>query len=59
MELKKAFMHLGTALACTALGTAAWLYWNNLLFPARPVEVVFDKQVLKSDDMLDPAGPFQ
>lgn len=51
---KKIVSHLAIALACTAIGTAIWLYRANLLFPVQPVPFEPEPQSLYGDDLLDP-----
>ncbi len=53
--MKKAFIHIGIAILCTAIGFSIWAYVNNLIFPAKPVPFEPEEQFLKSSDMLQPA----
>lgn len=53
--MKKVLKHVLIATICTTVGVSIWMYWNNLLFPAKPLEFELEEQVLHSTDMLEPS----
>ena len=50
---RQTLIHIGIAVLCTAIGVSVWLYFANLIFPAKPVPFELEEQHLQSSDILE------
>jgi len=53
--MRKVLIHIGIAVLSTAIGVSIWAYVNNVIFPAEPVPLEPEEQILRSSDILGPA----